>query len=166
MSIEHRIETMESFRVVGRKISTSNENGKGYQEIPAFWGELLGTGGQMEILPLMDQKPYGLLGINVYNTEPADAQKFDYYIACASDKQTPEGFFEYTVPALTWAVFPCKRGEEVRVMGEIVTDWLPQSEYDLVNSGYETGAMAGGAPDIEVYSEGDDVEIWIAVKKK
>lgn len=51
-------------------------------------------------------------------------------------------------------------------MGQIVTEWLPAADYRRVNTGYETGMMSGGAPDIEVYSEGDDVEIWIAVTSK
>jgi len=166
MSLNYRIEEMDSFRVVGVKYETTNENGKGMQDIPAFWGELTGSGRQMDILPLMNNKPYGLLGINVYNTDPEDARKFDYYIACASDQAVPEGMAEYTVPAYTWGVFPCKNSEVGQVMVQIVTDWLPGSGYELVNSGYDTGIMTGGAPDMEVYSEGDDVEIWIAVREK
>ena len=166
MKLQYRIEPMEAFRVVGMKIATTNENQKGYQDIPAFWSEVIGSGQQMKILSLMDQGPTGLLGINIYNTDKTDVQKFDYYIACASTKSIPDDMCEVTIPALTWAIFPCKRGEEGQVMGQIVTDWLPTSDYYLVNTGYETGKMNGGAPDIEVYSEGEDVEIWIAVESK
>lgn len=165
MSLKHRIEKMEAFRVVGLKMATTNENGQGMQDIPTFWGELMQSGKQLAVLPLMNRRPFGLLGINVYNTDPADARKFDYYVACASDLPVPQGMAEYTVPALTWGVFPCKREAVGDTMVRIVTDWLPGSGYSLVNSGYETGVMAGGAPDMEIYSEGDDVEIWIAVQK-
>lgn len=166
MPLEYRIASMDSFRVVGVMSPTTNEDGKGMQDIPALWGELVSSGKQLEILPLMSRKPYGLLGINVYNTDAGDARKFDYYIACASDQPAPEGMCEYTVPAYTWGIFPCRRAQVGEVMLRIVTDWLPTSKYELVNTGYESGFMQGGAPDIEVYGESDDVEIWIAVNEK
>lgn len=164
-AMDYRIEKMDEFRMVGAVMHTTNEGGKGMQDIPAFWGETVGAGRQTGILALMNRQPFGLLGASVYNTDSADAQKFDYYIACATDQAAPEGMAEYAVPAHTWAVFPCKQPEIGQVMVQIVTDWLPTSGYELVNSGYETGFIAGGAPDLEVYGQGDDVEIWVAVRQ-
>mgnify|MGYP003623930814 CR=1 FL=1 len=164
MAMEHRIEKMDSFRIVGVKMVTTNKEGKGMQDIPAFWGELIQHNKQLEIVPLMNKAPFGLMGVNVYNTYDDDAYKFDYYIACSTDQPVPEGMAEYTVPALTWAIFPGKSDEVQKVMVGIVTEWLPTSGHELVNTGYETGSMEGGAPDIEVYGEGDDVEIWVAIK--
>ena len=86
-------------------------------------------------------------------------------IACSSGKAVPEGMTEYTVAAHTWAIFPCKQAQIGEVMVKIVTDWLPTAGYQFGNSGYETGYMEGGAPDMEVYGEGDDVEIWVAVQQ-
>lgn len=165
-NMEYRVESWEEFRVVGIVTQTTNEDNKGMQDVPAFWGETVSNNRQTDILPLMNQQPFGLLGINAYNTDSGDARKFNYYIACATDQAVPEGMAEYTVPAHTWAIFPCKQEEIGKVMVRIVTDWLPTSGYQLVNSGYETGYMEGGAPDLERYGEGDDVEIWVAVQQQ
>lgn len=166
MALEYRIEKADSFRIVGFKCSTTNEDGAGLKEVPEFWGKVMSSGSYVGIMPLMNQKPFGLLGVNVYNTCPENGKKFDYYIACSTTKKTPQGMSEYTISAYTWAVFPCKRQEASEVMLKIVTDWLPGSGYDLVNTGYESGDMTGGAPDLEVYSQSDDMEIWIALKDK
>ncbi|GCF93851.1 hypothetical protein NRIC_17420 [Enterococcus florum] len=162
--MNHRIEKMDAFRIVGVKLRSTNENMQGMKDIPAFWGEVMSQKKQMQILPLMNAAPMGLLGVSVYNSDANDAKVFDYYIACATTKATPEGMEEYTVPAATWAVFPCKKEEMGHVQMDIFTQWMPTSGYRGLNSGYETGAMNSAAPDIELYTQGDDVEIWVPVE--
>lgn len=164
--MEYRIEKKQAFRVVGLVRHTTMENGECYQAVPALWGEVMQCGKHMEILGLMNAQPMGLIGMSVYGTDPADAKKFDLYIACATDKPVPEGMEEYTVPAAVWAVFPCTRETMMQVQDSIVTDWQPESGYELLNSGYQTGEMIAGAPDLEIYGQEDDVEIWLAVRKK
>lgn len=164
--MNYRIEEMGTFRVVGLVIHTTNESMEGYQKIPAFWGEVMQGNKQLEILNLMNHPPFGLIGVNAYNTDLEDARKFDYYIACSTDKSVPEGMAEYTVPASKWAVFLCKREEIGQVEARIVTEWLPTSGYELLNSGYETGDMKSGAPDLEVYGQDGHAEVWVAVKGK
>lgn len=74
-----------------------------------------------------------------------------------------KGFDVVEVPALTWAKFSC-RGEFPKVMqetwGKIFSDWLPSSNYELVE-----------APEISFTKDLSDLdnvysEIWVAVKKK
>lgn len=161
--MKHRIEKMNAFRLVGFKARTTNAEGQGMKDIPAFWGEVMAQNRQMEILPLMDAAPLGLLGVSVYNVDQADAKVFDYYIAVATTKPAPHGMEETTVPAATWAVFSCKRETMGEVQIKIFTDWMPTSGYRPLNSGYETGAMRSAAPDIELYTQTDDVEIWVPV---
>ncbi|MDL2327398.1 GyrI-like domain-containing protein [Ruminococcaceae bacterium OttesenSCG-928-A11] len=163
--MEHRIEKMDAFRIVGVKLRSTNENMQGMKDIPDFWGEVMSQSKQMEILPLMDAAPMGLLGVSVYNSDVSDAKVFDYFIAVATTKPTPEGMEEHTVPAATWAVFPCKKDMMGQVQMDIFTKWMPDSGYRPLNSGYETGEMKSGAPDIELYTQGDDVEIWVPVEK-
>ena len=163
--MDYRIEKMDAFRIVGLKLHTTTENGQGMKDIPAFWGDAMVQGKQMRILPLMDTVPMGLLGVSVYNRVADDAKIFDYYIACASTKPLPEGMDEYTVPAATWAVFPCTRENMGQVQMDIFTQWMPGSGYRGLNSGYETGEMKSGAPDMELYRQGEDVEIWVPVEK-
>lgn len=167
MGLLYRIEKMEAFRVVGVVSHTTNENGICMQQIPKLWRELIEKGKDNEVMSLNNQSPLGLIGLNVYNTVADDAKKFDYYIACASDKAVPEGMVEYTVPAATWAVFPCKSKEEtssVEIL--IVTEWQPTSDYKLVNTGYETGNMSSKAPDLEVYKTDGTAEVWVTVVEK
>ena len=62
---------------------------------------------------------------------------------------------EVEVPANTWAVFPCTGKTSGTTQIEIVTKWGPESEeYELLNSGYMTGEMTSGGPDLEVYTQG------------
>ena len=157
--MEHRIEKMDGFRIVGVKLRTTMQDGQGMKDIPAFWGSVMEQNKQMQILPLMDAAQMGLLGVSVYNINADDPRVFDYYIACASTKPVPEGMEEYAVAAATWAGFPCTRETMGRVQMDIFTQWMPSSGYRPLNSGYETGEMQTGAPDMELYTQGEDVEI-------
>lgn len=166
MSMEFRIENKDAFRVVGVVTHTTMENNYCMTEVPALWNEVMNKGKSNEIMALMNQPPFGIMGINVYNTDPSDSKKFDYYIASSTDKPLSDGMAEYTVPAATWAIFPCKRTETANVEVRIVTEWQPTSNYELLNSGYDTGEMKSGAPDLEVYIDSENAEVWVAVRKK
>ncbi|MFP4456631.1 MAG: GyrI-like domain-containing protein [Clostridia bacterium] len=166
MSLEFRIEKKDAFRVVGVVTSTSTENNAGMTDVPALWGKVIQEEKHLEIMGLMNQSPFGLMGVSVYNTDPTDSRKFDYYIVCSSDKQIPEGMVEYTVPAATWAIFPCKRTEISDIEVRVVTEWQLESGYEVINSGYETGVMKSQAPDMEVHGQDDNAEVWVAVRKR
>lgn len=166
MSLVFRIKERDSFRVIGYSYQTSNEDERGVKEIPVFWQDFFRSGKLNTLIPLNNQEPIGLMGINVYNIREEDKKAFEFQIACASDSDILEGMVECQVDAYTWAIFSCNKQDVQQTMVRIVMEWLPTSDYVLVNTGYETGIIEGGAPDIEVYGEGDDVEIWIAVKSK
>lgn len=166
MSLEFRIEQMDSFRVVGMVVNTTNENDICRTEVPALWGEVIQQGKINEIIALSNLSPSGIIGISSYNTDSYDARKFDYYIASATDKPVPEGMVEFTVPAATWAVFPCKRNEIADVEIRIFTEWQHTSDYEMLNLGYDTGEMKSLAPDMEVHGFDDNSEVWVAVRKK
>lgn len=165
MSLAFRIEKKETFRVVGVMTSTTMENKAAMTDIPALWGKVIQEEKHLEITGLMNQPPYGLIGLSVYNTDPVDPKKFNYFIACASDQQVPDDMIEYTVPAATWAVFPCKRTEVSEVEMRIVNEWQLTSGYSLLNSGYHTGEMKTQAPDMEVHGQDDEAEVWVAVSQ-
>ena len=117
------------------------------------------------LLALSNQKQQGLLGINIYNTNETDPRKFEYLIAVSSDKDTRNDITEYTIPAMTWAIFPCTLETIGKTEAMAITKWLPKSKYRPLNKGYLTGRMKSGAPDIEYYGKDGLVEIWIAVKE-
>lgn len=162
--MNYRIEEKAAFRIVGKKITTTMENGQGFSEIPKFWGETARSGALQTLIPLMDGEPSGMLGVSSSTEALHDENKFDYYIAVTTTKAAPEGFVEYTVPAATWAIFDCTGpmpGAIQELQKRIVTEWLPTSGYEY-----------GSAPDIEVYISEDGTQpdaksqVWIPIVKK
>lgn len=74
-----------------------------------------------------------------------------------------EEFDVVEVPALTWAIFSSKGAFPKsckRPGGEIVSEWLPSSDYELVQAP-EISFTADLSDTNNVYSE-----IWISVKGK
>ncbi|HIU76101.1 MAG TPA: AraC family transcriptional regulator [Candidatus Pelethocola excrementipullorum] len=161
-----RIEEMAAFKIAGFRTHSTNALRKGMRDCPAFWKKISKEGKSEELVPMIMKKPFGLIGASVYNVDESDSKKFDYYIAAATDMETPDHMEEYIVPAMTWAVFPCTRKTSGRTQMDIVKKWAPQSDYILLNTGYASGKMVSAAPDLEVYGRDDDVEIWVPVKKK
>lgn len=165
--MEHRIVELESFKLVGFKKESTNDNRQGMKDCPAFWNEILSSGKQEALLPLINHEPFGLIGASFYNIDEQDAKRFDYYIAAATTSDTSAELAEVEVPANTWAVFPCTRKTSGKTQFEIVTKWAPEStEYVLLNDGYATGEMTSAGPDLEVYGQGDEIEIWVPVRRK
>lgn len=166
MDLPFRIEKKESFRVIGYLIKTTNQRGEGRKAIPQHWSNIKKDNLQESLLELANQKPYGLLGINIYNTDISDSRKFEYIIAVPSDCDVADGLCEYIVPAMTWAIFPCTQETIGKTEAQAITKWLPKSKYKPLNRGYITGRMKSMAPDIEYYEKNGQVEVWIAVKNK
>lgn len=156
-TMEYRILQMNSFRIVGKRIHTTMENGACYRDTPLMWKTLFENQEQLGILSLNNNEPIGLLGVSKYS-DSFTTGSFDYYIGCASDRPTPEGMHEYEIPKVTWAVFPCKNIKASTIQqleNEIVMEWLPTSGYEYAN-----------APDIELYREDGTAEIWMPIKKR
>ncbi len=155
--MEYRIVRSKAFRIVGIQLQTTMENGACYRDAPLFWSSVMQTGKQNSILALMNQKPFGLLGVSNYS-DNFSSGTFDYYIACSSDQQIPEGMVEFVVPEATWAVFPCsdiKPDSIQKLEHSIVMEWLPTSGYEFAQ-----------APDIELYDENGKAEIWLPVRSR
>lgn len=158
--MNYRIEKMDAFRIVGVKMTGDSD--EGFSQVPKFWAKTAQAGKIPQICSLMNAQPMGLLGVSTGDWP--NAKDFDYYIAAASTSPTPEGMEEYTVPAATWAVFECvgpMPGSIQELQKRIVTEWLPNSGYQYAD-----------APDIEVYSEGDQSAadyvcwVWLPIEKK
>ena len=166
MDLPFRIETRDSFRVIGYSIQTINRKGEVRKAIPLHWSKIKKHGFEKQLMESADQEPYGLLGINIYNTDQKDSRKFEYIIAVPSGRDVYDGLSEYIVPAGTWAVFPCTQETIGKTEAQAIMKWLPKSKYKSLNKGYITGRMKSGAPDIEFYGEDGKAEVWIAVKEK
>lgn len=165
MDTPFRIETKDSFRVVGYLIQTTNQRGGGRKAIPSLWSKFKAENLEKPLFSLSNQESQDLFGVNIYNTDQADARKFEYMIAVSSDRDSPDGMAEYIVPAFTWAVFPCTLETIGKTEAMAISKWLPRSDYQPLNKGYLTGRMKSGAPDIEHYKKDGLVEVWIAVQE-
>lgn len=160
VEMNYRIEKKESFRIVGVKEQMNTNVEESFKRVPLFWQETAQAGMMPKIVGMMNQSPFGLLGVSTCMNET----DFDYYIAVPSDLPVPTGMVDYQVPAATWAIFECV-GPLPQAMQSlqkrIITEWLPTSGYEYAD-----------APDIEVYTDGDQQsptyqsEIWLPVVKK
>lgn len=166
MDLPYRIEHRDRFRVLGHLIQTTNQKGEGRKAIPLHWSKFKAENLESTLMPLSCQKPQGLFGINIYNTDETDSRKFEYLIAVPSSCDATEELAEYTVPAMTWAVFPCTVETIGKTEVQAITKWLPKSKYKALNKGYLTGRMKSAAPDIEYYGKDGLVEVWVAVQEK
>ncbi len=146
--MEYKIVEKAAFTVVGYKKQFNNETS--YQEIPKWWDEML------------SQQPavMGQFGVCI----DTDGKLFDYLISDLYQpwKPVPEGCVTHTIPAGTWAVFPCTLGTLQDTNTKMWRDWLPTcTEYKL-----------GGGYNLEFYYELNEadppssgVELWLPVQK-
>ncbi|MGM0123773.1 AraC family transcriptional regulator [Enterococcus sp. AZ194] len=155
--LDYRVTQMPGFRVIGKKIQTTMENEQGRQDIPLFWQETHQKNLISELLPFMNQQPFGVLGVSDYQPN-LDNSAFDYYIGVASTEALKEDLHELLVPEATWACFKHPASDTPKELQEfqkkIVFDWLPTSGYEFTQG-----------PDVEVYGQDNSVETWIPVKR-
>ncbi len=166
MKTAFHIEEKQSIRVVGYFLETTNQKGEARKAIPAFWSAIQKDHLDKNLLAMAKDSTQGLFGIHIYQSDPYDSRKFTYMIAVASDHAVQGDLFAYTIPARTWAIFPCTKKTIGKTEAQAITKWLPKSKYKPLNKGYITGRMTAGAPDIEDYHADGNVEVWIAVQEK
>lgn len=151
--MEYRIVEKPAFTVVG--VCEAFHPDTSYAEIPEFWLRHMKS-------PLAD-KIIGMYGVCL---DIRTDDRFDYLIAdnYIPWEEIPEGCIAHTIPAGTWAVFPC-RGKLPEALQSVNTqiwrEWLPSCrEYKLA-----------GSYNIEMYAppaekpEDNYCEIWVPLKK-
>lgn len=158
--MDYKIEKKDEFTVLGVSKMFKYENCK--NEIPSFWGEHYAKGNGKYVC--------GMFGINIDPQMGGD--EFEYIIADTYNpsNEIPEGFITKTIPAFTWAVFPCKGAmpdalQDVNT--KIFSEWLPA----LKDYEFAAGYCVEMYDDATKYPKGTDdenyyTEIWIPVKKK
>ena len=124
-------------------------NETSYQEIPAWWDEMLQKG-----MPLD-----GVFGVCI----DADGCEFDYIIAdpYEAGQDVPEGCITRTIPGGMWAVFPCTLATLQATNTRMWRDWPPACrEYRL-----------GGNYNVEYYfplNQADPpsslAELWLPIE--
>ncbi|MCM1145732.1 MAG: AraC family transcriptional regulator [Blautia sp.] len=164
-AMDYRITKKEAFTVLAVSREFSCQNAK--QDIPAFWEEHYASGNREMVCGM-----FGICGMAGINSDTQrDDGRFEYLIADVYNpsKDIPEGVKIKTIPALTWAVFPCRGALPQSLQGvneKIFSEWLPALH------GYEFAAEYSvemyDTPD--KYPKGTDdenyyAEIWVPVQK-
>lgn len=156
IEMDYRIETKGAFKIVGVKEHYLLNIEENFEQIPLFWKKTTESDIFPKICSLMDQEPYGVLGVSTCMS----GKDFDYYIAVSTDQEPLSGMTEYMVPACTWAIFECTIVEIQSLQRRIVTEWLPTSGYEYAD-----------APDVEVYFNNSEnpaeskCEVWLPIIK-
>lgn len=157
--MDYRLSKKDSFTVIGTLKKFSYDDAK--TAIPQYWKDHCEKGYGRHVC--------GMFGINM--DETMGNSEFEYMIADIYNpsKDIPKGFITKTIPAFTWAVFPCKgpMPDSLQdVNTKIFSEWLPALEYEFA-AGYciemyeDASRFPKGTADENYYSE-----IWIPVKKK
>lgn len=159
-TMDYKIVEKPAFTVIG--VNTKFLYDDAFTAIPKFWKEHYKTGKGKTVC--------GMYGIN--NDDSMGGKDFNYMIADDYDgkRSVPQGFELKTIPAFTWAVFPCRGAmpsSMQNVNKEIFSQWLPNcKEYEFA-AGYVVemydapDGYKNGVNDENYYSE-----IWIPVKNK
>lgn len=159
-TMDYRIAKKESFTVLAAAKEFRYKDAK--QDIPLFWKEHFASGNGKYVC--------GMFGINMDPEMGND--RFEYMIADIYNPSAdiPEGLVVKTVPAFTWAVFPCKGAISQSMQAvntKVFSEWLPaQQEYEFA-AGYcvemydAPDKYPGGTEDENYYAE-----MWIPIRKK
>ena len=158
--MDYRLIHKDAFTVLANAKTFPYENAKAL--VPQFWQEHFAAGKGRTVM--------GTYGVNI--DKAMGGETFDYLIADPCDPATvaPEGFEVRTVPAFTWAVFPCTGALPAALQSvntHIYTEWLPAMKDLEFAAGYcveyydDPAKYAKGTQDEKYYTE-----IWIPVRKK
>ncbi len=158
-AMDYRITKKEAFTVLAVSKEFDYQNAK--QDIPSFWQEHYTSGNGKHVC--------GMFGINI--DPQMGNERFEYLIADIYNpsKDIPERFTVKTIPAFTWAVFPCKGALPQSLQGvntKIFSEWLPAlHDYEFA-AGYCVEMY--DAPDKYPNGISDEnyyTEIWLPIKK-
>lgn len=159
-TMDYRITKKEAFTVLATAKEFRYENAN--QDIALFWQEHQTSGREKFVC--------GMFGINI--DPQMSYETFEYLIADIYNPSIdiPDGFTVRTIPAFTWAVFPCKGAlpqSMQNINTKIFSEWLPALQDYEFAAGYsvEMYDMPGKYPN-GVNDENYYTEIWIPVKKK
>ncbi|MDE7433304.1 MAG: AraC family transcriptional regulator [Lachnospiraceae bacterium] len=158
--MDYKIVKKEEFTVLGAAKTFTYEEGK--EKVPEYWKEHYAAGNGQYVC--------GMYGINI--DEEMGHDTFEYLIADNYNpmRDIPEGFITKTIPAFTWAVFPCKGAlpdSLQNVNAKIFSEWLPA----LKDYEFAAGYCIEMYDDASKYNNGIQDEnyyraIWIPVKEK
>lgn len=159
-TMDYKIVEKEAFTIIG--VLKKFQYEEAASEIPKFWTAYLQSGKDVAVC--------GMYGVNI--DETMGGKEFEYLIADEYDGKSvvPAGFMLKTIPAFTWAVFPCVGAMPSSIQStneKIFSEWLPNCKDYEFAAGYNiemytnSTEYPNGVQDENYYSE-----IWIPVKHK
>lgn len=155
--MNYRIVEKEGFKLIGKSIRVTSENGENFKKIPQFWEESCSNGTCEKLNALAGN--IGMWGACMeYSPEQND---FTYLIGVERNQDTtPDEFLVKEIPVSTWAIFDTSLEEIQDVWKRIYSEWFPATGYEHA-----------GTPELEFYPPCDDnndklCEIWIPIIKK
>jgi len=158
--MDYKIEEKQEFTVIGLSKNFSYEGA--YEEVPKLWGEFISLREKLGLC--------GMFGINI--DETMGGKEFEYIIADAWDgkSEVSEGVTKKTIPAFTWAVFPCigPMPNAIQTTNKrIFAEWIPNCRDYEFAAGYNI-EMYGDPTKYPKGTEDENYycEVWIPVKKK
>lgn len=160
------IEQKQSFRILAKKRTFSNDGAVSSKEVPLFWDDCHRDGTVRQLFQIAPKE--GVLGGRVVGAcleEACEAGRFCYAIGAEfTGGPVPEGFELVEIPARTWAAFettgPMPTAMQ-QLLHQIYAEFFPTSDYQPL-----------GDLDLELYSEGRmgdpgyKSSIWIAIAPK
>ncbi|WP_330371222.1 AraC family transcriptional regulator [Alkaliphilus transvaalensis] len=163
--MNYRIETKESFQIVGIKKRVPIIFNGVNPEIAAMWESLTDESIKM-LKALSNEKPHGLISASTNFSEERMEEKgeLDHYIGVATTKECPNEFTQLEVAASTWGVFTSEGpfpDALQEVWGRIYSEWFPSSNYEQAE-----GPEILWIEEKDLSSPNCKSEIWIPVVKK
>lgn len=163
--MEYKIEHKAAFRIVGKSKRVPIQFEGVNQEIVKL-AESITPEQIKKLYNLANIEPFQIVNASYHFDEERMEEKgsLDHMIGVLTTETSDFAEFDVIeVPALTWVIFS-SQGEFPKVMqetwGRIVSEWLPASDYELVEAP-EISFTGDLSEKSIVYSE-----IWVAVKKK
>src|SRR4030042_3890083 len=148
--LNHKILEKNSFKIIGKELIVSTENGENFKLIPKFWEKCM-EDGTLDILGKIKNKPketaHACLGLCM-DFKNQDNKNYFSYLICVEVNDfsfIPVGMETRTIPKQKYAVFTAKgkMPESIqKTTKEINQSWFPKSGYE----------RADGA-DFELYDE-------------
>lgn len=81
--MNYRIESKESFRIIGASEPLHKEIEQNFHVVPEMWQKAAADGTIAALAQMMDQEPMGLLGVSACH----DDEEWRYYLAVSSSRE-------------------------------------------------------------------------------
>lgn len=165
-SMDYKIVKKEAFKLVGKSIEVSMENGENIKMIPTFWNKAYEEGWCQKLSDMSEDEI--MTGACIMPQCDCDNKKqtFTYAISTIikSDSEIDKEFEVWDVESHNWAIFECLGAMPHAITDtfhRIFSEWFPA-----------TGFEHADAPELEVYFKGDlsseeyKSQIWVPIIKK